>query len=91
MDKYEPGKNQSMFALNSWVGGKIIVDALKRAGKDVTTESFLQALDSTSDLDLGGIMPPVSLAGGKHTASTCITLATVTSGVFRASGEPVCQ
>ncbi len=91
MDKYEPGKNQSMFALNSWVGGKIIVDALKRTGKDVTTESFLQALNSTSNLDLGGIMPPVTLTDGKHTASTCITLAAVTSGVFRASGEPVCQ
>jgi len=91
MEKYEPGKNQSMFALNSWVGGKIIVDALKRTGKDVTTDSFLKALNSTSNLDLGGIMPPVTLADGKHTASTCITLAAVTSGIFRASGQPVCQ
>ncbi len=48
MDKYQPGKTQSMFALNSWVGGKIIVDALQRTGKDVTRESFLAALNSTS-------------------------------------------
>jgi branched-chain amino acid transport system substrate-binding protein len=91
MNKYEPGKTQSMFALNSWVGGKIIVDALKRAGKDVTTDSFLAALNSTSNLDLGGIMPPVTLSANKHTASTCITLATVTNGVFLATGQPTCQ
>lgn len=91
MDKYQPGKAQSMYALNSWVGGKIIVDALKRAGKDLTRDSFVAALNDTKGLDIGGIMPPVTLSPGKHTASTCITLAVVHQGVFRAEGEPTCQ
>lgn len=91
MDKYQPGKTQSMFALNSWVGGKIIVDALQRAGKDVTRETFLTALNSTSGLEVGGIMPPITLSADKHTASTCIVRAAVTSGVFKSVGEPVCK
>ena len=91
MDKYQPGKTQSMFALNSWVGGKIIVDALQRAGKDVTRDSFVAALNETKGLDVGGIMPPITISAEKHTASTCIVRATVTSGVFRATGDPVCQ
>ncbi|MGD9985903.1 ABC transporter substrate-binding protein [Pseudonocardia sp.] len=91
MDKYEPGKSQSMYALNSWVGGKIIVDALQRAGKDVTRDSFLAALQETKDLQIGGIMPPISISATDRTASTCIQLAKVTQGVFKSSGDPVCQ
>lgn len=91
MDKYEPGKSQSMYALNSWVGGKIIVDALTRTGKDVTRDSFLAALQQTKNLQIGGIMPPITLTAQDRTASTCIVLAKVTQGVFRSTGDPVCQ
>ncbi|WP_172457434.1 ABC transporter substrate-binding protein [Pseudonocardia sp. N23] len=91
MEKYEPGKSQSMYALNSWVGGKIIVDALQRAGKDVTRDSFLAALQETKDLQVGNIMPPISLTATDRTASTCIVLAAVNQGVFKANGDPVCQ
>jgi len=91
MDKYEPGKSQSMYALNSWVGGKIIVDALQRAGKDVTRDSFLAALQETKDLQVGGIMPPITITATDRTASTCIQLAKVTQGVFKSDGDPVCQ
>lgn len=91
MDRYEPGKSQSMYALNSWVGGKIIVDALQRAGKDLNRDSFLAALQQTKGLEIGGIMPPITITAQDRTASTCIVLAAVTQGVFRASGAPVCQ
>jgi branched-chain amino acid transport system substrate-binding protein len=91
MDKYQPGKSQSMYALNSWVGGKIIVDALTRAGKDVNRDSFIAALQQTKDLQFGGIMPPITLTAQDRTASTCIVLATVNGGNFKADGPPTCQ
>jgi branched-chain amino acid transport system substrate-binding protein len=91
MDKYQPGKSQSMYALNSWVGGKIIVDALTRAGKDVTRDSFIAALQQTKDLQVGEIMPPITLTAQDRTASTCIVLATVNGGNSKADGPPTCQ
>jgi hypothetical protein len=36
-------------------------------------------------------MPPITLTAQDRTASTCIVLATVNGGNFKADGPPTCQ
>lgn len=90
MDKYQPKATQSGYALFSWIGGVMVVDALKRAGENPTQESFLKALNETKDLDLGGLVPPVSLTAEDRVANDCILLLTDKSGVFEKDGDFVC-
>jgi len=40
--------------------GMIAVEALKRAGRDVTVDKFIKALESMKDLDFGDVAAPVS-------------------------------
>lgn len=91
MSEYRPDATQSGYALFSWIGGEIIVDALKRAGKDLTRESFLKALDETQNLDVGGLLPPVTLSPDRRIANDCIILLENSGGKFdRGDNEFVC-
>jgi ABC-type branched-subunit amino acid transport system substrate-binding protein len=90
MSKYRPDATQSGFAIFSWSGGKIIVDALKRAGKNLTRESFIKALEETKDLDTGGLLPPVTLGPEDHLASDCLLLLVNKGGKFERDGDFAC-
>ena len=91
MNTYQPSGTKSGIALNSWLGGKIIVDALQRAGRNLTRDSLLAALNDTKNLDMGGAMPPVTLTAADHVAGKCVQLATVHNGDFRQSSDFFCQ
>jgi branched-chain amino acid transport system substrate-binding protein len=43
-----------------YVVGKVVVEGIKRAGKDLTRESFVKALAGIKDLDTGELSPPVT-------------------------------
>lgn len=90
MAKYQPNATQSNYALNSWVGGLIIIDALERAGEDLTRESFLEALNDTKELDMGGLMTPVTISADRRIASVCNILLEAKGGTFVPRGEPLC-
>jgi len=90
MSKYRPKGTQSGFALFGWSGGEIIVDALKRAGQNLTRDSFLKALEQTQNLDTGGLLPPVSISSGDHLASDCLLLLVNKGGKFQRNGDFVC-
>lgn len=90
MSQYQPKGTQSGFALFSWTGGQIIVDALKRAGRDLTRESFMKALEETSNLDTGGLLPPVTMSADNHIASRCLLLLVDKGGTFKQDGDFVC-
>jgi branched-chain amino acid transport system substrate-binding protein len=47
-------------------GALLIVDALKRAGKDLTREKFVQALEATKDLDAGPAFCKISMSPENH-------------------------
>ena len=43
-----------------YITGGVIVEGLKRAGKELTRESFVEALESIENFDTGGISGPVT-------------------------------
>jgi branched-chain amino acid transport system substrate-binding protein len=55
MKQYAPQEPLSFSTLEGFVGGKITVEALKRAGKNPTREKVLKALNSMGEYDLGGV------------------------------------
>jgi ABC-type branched-subunit amino acid transport system substrate-binding protein len=55
MKEYAPQEALSFSTLEGFVGGKITVAALKRAGKNPTREKVLKALNSMGEYDLGGV------------------------------------
>src|SRR5689334_18780155 len=55
MKQYAPDEPLSFSTLEGFVGGKITVEAIKRAGKNPTRAGVLKALSSMGEYDLGGV------------------------------------
>ncbi|MFH1625297.1 MAG: ABC transporter substrate-binding protein, partial [Pseudomonadota bacterium] len=65
--KYYPGYEATdRIFTDGWVISLMVEDALKRAGRDLSRESFLAALESTRNLETGGIGAPLSLSPTNH-------------------------
>jgi branched-chain amino acid transport system substrate-binding protein len=65
--KYYPGYDATdRIFTDGWVISLMAEDALKRAGRNLSRESFMTALESTRNLDLGGIGAPLSLSPTNH-------------------------
>ena len=51
----EAGNKEFNFSsLEGFMAAKVMVEGLKRAGKDVTREKFVSAMESMKDFDIGG-------------------------------------
>jgi ABC-type branched-subunit amino acid transport system substrate-binding protein len=59
LKKYYPKSLPSFVGLEGYVNAKILVEGLTRAGKDITRERFIQAIESIHAFDLG-ILNPLS-------------------------------
>ena len=66
--KYFPEAQPGFVSLEGFVAAECLVEGLKRAGPDLTTESLIDSLESIRDLDLG-IGPIISFGPSKHQAS----------------------
>jgi ABC-type branched-subunit amino acid transport system substrate-binding protein len=55
MKEYAPQEPLSFSTLEGFVGGKITVEAIKRAGKNPTRAGVLKALNSMGEYDVGGV------------------------------------
>jgi ABC-type branched-subunit amino acid transport system substrate-binding protein len=55
MKQHAPNEPLSFSTLEGFVGGKITVEAIKRAGKNPTRAGVVKALNSMGEYDLGGV------------------------------------
>ncbi len=63
--KYAPSdvlEAKSYYYILGWYPGLLIVEALERAGKDLTVEKFLDALNTFDKWDTGGVVPPITVS-----------------------------
>jgi branched-chain amino acid transport system substrate-binding protein len=75
----QTGKKEFSFtSLESYIGAKVLVEALKRAGPKPTREGFMQALDSIKDFDVGGYT--VTFAPDNHNGSSFVELTVIGEG-----------
>lgn len=71
-DKLLGKKDYSYTSLESYIAMKALVEAIRRAGRDVTRESVLRSLDGLGALDTGGYS--VTFSPSNHNGSSFVAL-----------------
>jgi ABC-type branched-subunit amino acid transport system substrate-binding protein len=66
--KYAPGEKPDFVSLEGYVTGNLLVDGLKRAGKNLNTEDLVNALEGIQKLDIG-LGVPLAFGMSEHQAS----------------------
>jgi ABC-type branched-subunit amino acid transport system substrate-binding protein len=84
MQKYgkDRDKTPNRYSLYGYFYAKLFVEGLKRAGKNVTRESYIAALESIKDWQ-NGLIPPVSFSGSDHSTQNSGYMVEVQQSVFR--------
>lgn len=67
MAKYQPDKVISYASIESFIAAKILVEALRRSGPDLTRQKVITQLDRMNNYDVGGFR--VTFAPDNHTGS----------------------
>lgn len=62
--------NVSFASLEGYIGAKVLVEGLKKAGKNVSRESLVDALDKAGTIDLSGYK--VKFSASNHNGSTLV-------------------
>ena len=62
-------------AMEGYAGAKVLVEGLRRAGKNLTRASLISALESIKDLDLGGVS--MSYSPTDHTGAEYVELSII--------------
>ncbi|GBC76147.1 Leu/Ile/Val-binding protein [bacterium HR07] len=62
LQKYFPGELPSGFSEIAYVGAMQVVEGLFRAGPNLTRERFIQALETLTNWDAEGLVPPITYA-----------------------------
>lgn len=62
----------SYAAMEGFVAAKVLVEGLKRAGRNLTRDSFVRAMESMQKFDLGGLM--ISYTAIDHTGSEFVEM-----------------
>jgi branched-chain amino acid transport system substrate-binding protein len=66
--KYFPGESPNYIALEGFISANVLIDALKRCGRQIDTERLVDILENTRNLDLG-LGVPIGFSRGEHQAS----------------------
>lgn len=74
--KDKRGLSPNYTGMEGFVAAKVLVEALKRAGRGVTREGFIDAIDGLKNVNLGGF--PVDFGPQKHTGSRFVELTLLT-------------
>lgn len=70
-----PGESASFNTLEGFLAAKAFVEGLRRAGRELTRESFINALESMRNVDLGNF--PVTFTRDNHSGSQFVELTVI--------------
>ena len=84
MEKYgkDRDKTPNRYSLYGYYYAKLFVAGLQRAGRDLTRESYIAALEGIKGW-VNGITPPVSFSATDHLAQNSGFMVEVQKGIFR--------
>ncbi len=75
--KSKMGRAPNYSSMEGFVAAKVFTEAVRRAGRNLTRENFINAVQSIRNLDLGGF--PVDFGPAKHTGSKFVELTLLTA------------
>ncbi len=81
MKKYAPNEQIGGFSQTGYTYGTIAAEALKQAGKDLTREGFLKALESMQDYK-GSLVPSLSYSAADHSGAKAAYFQQAKGGKF---------
>jgi len=87
MASYYPQHELNRYSLYGYVFGSLVVEGLRRAGADLTREGFLDAMETITDWQSGGILPPVSFSATDHHAQSAGFICELRDGRFVALSD----
>jgi len=67
--KYHPGTEKpyrNRYYTQGWVMSMLLVEGLRKAGKDLTPENMVNAIENIKDFETGGITGPVNTSPNDH-------------------------
>ena len=70
--KASSGAQLSFTSIEGYIAAKVFVEGIRRAGRDLTRERFISAMESINNLDLGGFN--VRFSPANHNGSTYVDL-----------------
>jgi len=62
LQKYDPKYEPSNFALFGWGKAMLLTEAIRKAGRDLTKEKLVDAIESMKNFDAAGIFPPMNFS-----------------------------
>jgi branched-chain amino acid transport system substrate-binding protein len=80
MTKTKPGVSPDLFAMYGWAEGALFVEAVKKAGNNLTRASLATALKSITTFDDNGMIAASDPAGKKP--ATCWAIITIKNGKY---------
>ncbi len=80
-----PAGRPNVFDVLSYSDMYVVANALKRAGKDLTTDKFIDALEATHDYRVGAIASPITFTRKHHIGNLRLQAMQVKNGEW----EPV--
>jgi len=83
MARYYPDHEPNRYSLYGYAFGRLVVEGLERAGRDLTRDGFLDAMESIRNWDSGGILPPVSFSAADHHAQRAGFICQLINGRFK--------
>jgi branched-chain amino acid transport system substrate-binding protein len=68
LQRFHPERGFDRYTLYGYTFGRLVVEGLERAGRSLTRERFVDALESLTNWDAGGVLPNVSFSATNHHA-----------------------
>lgn len=82
MNRFEPGVNQNGYALLAWASGKIAVEAVRRAGNQLTRAQMFSVLDGMTGFN-PGMVPAVTFGAGPKPGASCGNIVQFEDGAWK--------
>ena len=68
LTRAHPGRSVDRYTLYGYTFGRLVVAGAERAGRALTRERFIDAMETLTKWDAGGVMPDVSFSATNHHA-----------------------
>ena len=78
LQKSAPTASPTYVSFEGYVGGRLLVEALDQAGKDLSREKLIDTFHGMSKLELGGMV--FSFSPSNHQGSNAVYITTVKDG-----------
>jgi ABC-type branched-subunit amino acid transport system substrate-binding protein len=89
---YYPGQFQALdiYTQHSWTAAMVFVEAARKAGKNLSADSLVQALNSLQGFQTGWSVP-LSYGSGPHDPNHCFTYTSAVGGGWHTTSGWICS